>query len=247
MEPRTAALVGVAGGAGTTRLAVETAAVLAREGASVGVFDAAFATQGLAQYVDGRIDADATDLLTADDADVSDARYDLAPDAPGAVAAYPSFAPFTRIAEAKTPAAAQRLDQRLTDLAASHDYALLDTPPVAANQAVAAVTAADRVAAVLPPGDRGVDSLQRARGRLADVGTEFDLVVANRSADAPPDAGVAVPARDERGVPDAPIALTGDGAFTARIATLAESLFDVHVDVDADGDSVLETARQRFA
>ncbi|MFB6271097.1 MAG: ParA family protein, partial [Halobacterium sp.] len=102
METRTAALVGVAGGAGTTRLAVETAAVLARDGASVGVFDAAFATQGLAQYVPGRIDADATRLVTADDAALADARYDLAPDAPGAVAAYPAFAPFGRIADAKS-------------------------------------------------------------------------------------------------------------------------------------------------
>jgi septum site-determining protein MinD len=247
MEPRTAALVGVAGGAGTTRLTVETAAVLARDGASVGLFDAAFATQGLAQHVDGRIDADATDLLTADAVDVPDARYDLTPDAPGAVAAYPAFAPFTRIAEAKTQGAAHRLDQRLTDLAAIHDYVLVDTPPVASNQAVAAVTAADRVAAVLPPGDRGVDSLQRARGRLADVGTGFDLAVANRDADVHPDADVAVPTHDERGVPAAPVALTGEGAFTARVATLAEALFDVQIDVDADGDSVLEAARQTFA
>lgn len=247
MEPRTAALVGVAGGAGTTRLTVETAAVLARDGASVGVFDAAFATQGLAQYVDGRIDTDATRLLIDADADPAAARHDLALDGPGAVAAYPSFAPFARIADAKSPDAAQRLETRLDELAATHDFVVVDTPPVAANQAVAAVTSTDRVAAVLPPGERGVDSLQRARGRLADVGSGFDVVAANRSPDAPPDADLAVPEHDERGVPETPVALGGDGEFTAGVRTLAASLFDVTLETDADHDSLLETARQKLA
>jgi len=44
----TLALVGVAGGAGTTRTAVEMAATLARADRSVAVLDAAFGTQGLA-------------------------------------------------------------------------------------------------------------------------------------------------------------------------------------------------------
>ncbi|WP_336035988.1 ParA family protein [Halobacterium yunchengense] len=246
MQPATAALVGVAGGAGTTRLCVETAAVLAREGASVGVFDAAFATQGLAQYVDGRIDADATRLLTGDAA-LADARHDLAPDAPGDVAAYPAFAPFARIADAKAPEAAERLGDRLDGLAATHDYVLVDAPPVAANQAVAAVTAADRVAAVLPPGDRGVDSLQRARGRLADVGSSFDLAVANRTTEPAPDADCAVPEHDATGVPERVVALDGAGPFTASVAGVAESLFDATVDVDAGDDSVFDAAKQKLS
>jgi septum site-determining protein MinD len=247
MEPRTAALVGVAGGAGTTRLAAETAAVLARDGASVGVFDAAFATQGLAQHVAGRIDADATQLVTDDDTDLQAARYDLTPEAPGELAAYPAFAPFTRIADAKSPEAAQRLETRLADLAAVHDFVLVDTPPVAANQAVAAVTAVDRVAAVLPPETRGVDSLQRARGRLADVGTEFDAAVANRTADAPPDADLAVPEHEPLGVPETPAALDGQDEFAASVADLAALLFDVRVDVQPDDDSILDAARQQLS
>ncbi|MGB9964555.1 division plane positioning ATPase MipZ [Halobacterium sp. CBA1126] len=247
MQPRTAALVGVAGGAGTTRLAVETAAALARDGASAAVFDAAFATQGLAQYVDGRIDTDATDLLVDPDAEAADARHDLAPDAPGEVAAYPAFAPFARIADAKAPAAAERLDARLDDLGAAHDFVLVDTPPVAANQAVAAVTSADRNAAVLPRGDRGVDSLQRARGRLADVGTEFDLAVANRTADARPDADHAIPEHAETGVPEVPAALAGDGEFTAALVALAESLFETEVAVDLEEASLLDAARQTLS
>ncbi|MCG1004286.1 MULTISPECIES: division plane positioning ATPase MipZ [Halobacterium] len=247
MQSRTAALVGVAGGAGTTRTAVETAGVLARDGASVGIFDAAFATQGLAQYVDGRIDTDATSLLIDPDVDPTAARHDLAPDAPGEIAAYPAFAPFARIAEAKAPNAAERLETRLAALEATHDYVLVDTPPVAANQAVAAATSADRVAAVLPPGDRGVDSLQRARGRLADVGTGFDLAVANRVADAPPDADHALPPHAETGVPGAPVTLDGDGAYTAGIAAFAASLFDTELDVEIEDDTLLDAAREKLA
>ncbi|PSQ57111.1 hypothetical protein BRD18_07905 [Halobacteriales archaeon SW_7_71_33] len=49
-----AALVGAAGGAGTTRLTVETGALLARGGERVAVFDAAFDTQGMVDHVEGR-------------------------------------------------------------------------------------------------------------------------------------------------------------------------------------------------
>jgi len=246
METTTAALVGVAGGAGATRLATETAGLLARDGASVGVFDAAFATQGLSQHVAGRIDPDATAVL-AGDADPAEARHDLAPDAPGDLAVYPAFAPFTRLAEAKTTDAARRFETALDDLAATHDYVLVDAPPVAANQAVAAVTASDPVAAVTPPGDRGVDSLQRVRGRLADVGADCDLVVANRQSETPADADLAVPEHDETGIPDTPVALDGTSNFTESVAALAESLFDCSVDVDFEESSVLDTAREKLA
>ena len=246
METTTATLVGVAGGAGATRLATETAAVLARDGASVGVFDAAFATQGLSQHVAGRIDPDATAVL-AGDADPADARHDLAPGAPGDLAAYPAFAPFTRLAEAKTTAAAQQFERVLDDLAATHDCVLVDAPPVAANQAVAAVTASDAVAGVVPPGDRGVDSLQRVRGRLADVGADCDFVVANRQSERPPDADLAVPEHGETGIPTEPAALDGTGAFAESVAALAEALFDRQIDVDFEDDSVLDAARERLA
>jgi cellulose biosynthesis protein BcsQ len=246
MQPRTAALVGVAGGAGATRLAVETAAVFARDGASVGVLDAAFATQGLSQHVAGRIDPDATALLVGD-ADPGSVRCRLAPDADGELAAYPAFAPFHRLAEAKAPDAAERFGDVLAAVAANHDYVLVDTPPVAANQAVAAVTSADRVAAVLPPDDRGVDSLQRARGRLADVGSGFDLAVANRVSAAPADADHAIPAADGQGVPEEPTALTERGEFTASVAALAESLFETTVGIEFEDDSLLQKAREKLA
>lgn len=247
MQPRTAALVGVTGGAGATRLAVETAAVLARDGASVGVLDAAFATQGLSQYVAGRIDTDATTLLTESNPTLTDARHDIAADAPGELAAYPAFAPFARLAAAKAADAAERLGDRLEDLATVHDYVLVDTPPVASNQAVAAVTSADRVAAIVPPGDRGIDSLQRARGRLADVGAEFDLAVTNRVAEAPPDADHAVPAVAETGVPENPTTVASDGPFAVSVASLAELLFETDLGIDFEEETLLDAARQTLS
>lgn len=74
----TTALIGVAGGVGTTRTAVEFAAALARDGRSVVVIDAAYATQGLGEYVSGRIDTDVTTLATDPSVDLADATYPLA-------------------------------------------------------------------------------------------------------------------------------------------------------------------------
>ena len=62
----TLALVGAAGGAGTTRLALESATLLAREGRDVALLDAAYATQGLADHTPGRIDPDMTALCVDD-------------------------------------------------------------------------------------------------------------------------------------------------------------------------------------
>ena len=63
-QTQTLALVGAAGGIGTTRLALESGATLARTGRDIAVVDAAFDTQGLARYVEGRIEVDATALAT---------------------------------------------------------------------------------------------------------------------------------------------------------------------------------------
>lgn len=242
---RTAALTATAGGAGATRLAVATGAVLARTGANVAVLDAAFATQGLAQHVPGRITTDITRVITTDSAPAA-ARYAIAPDADAALTAYPAFAAFERIAAAKTPAAAARLGSVVDTLADAHDYVLVDTPPIAANQAVAAVTATDAVVAVVPPGDRGVDTLQRARGRLADIGTDCTHVVANRAADTPRAATHAVPTHATTSVPDTPVPLSGTGAFTAAVAALADAVFDTAVAASLSTGSVLDAVHARL-
>lgn len=248
MVAKTAALVGVAGGAGATRLSVEVAATLARDGRDAAVLDAAFATQGLSQHVADRVDPDLT-AVVADDRPLDAALLDHPADAPGRLALAPAFAPFERLARAKTPDAAERFADAMADAAGEFDHVLVDAPPIAANQAVAAVTAADRVALVAPDSARGADSLQRARGRLADVGAAADLVVVNRAGDDPlADADVAVPEAAEAGVPETPTAVARpDGEVAPAVAALAEALFDADLDLAFEPDGALDAAKRRLA
>ena len=128
MHAMTLALVGATGGAGTTRTAVELAALGARDGRDVAVIDAAFTTQGLSEYVTGRIDTDCTSLVTDDTgAPLSAATYPITIDTdsptgddgsaglPGRVDAIPARAPFERLARAKTAEAAQKLEGRIDE------------------------------------------------------------------------------------------------------------------------------------
>ncbi|WP_227133859.1 ParA family protein [Halorubellus salinus] len=242
--PRSVAVVGATGGAGTTRLVVETAAVLARDGRDVAVFDAAFATQGLAHYVPGRVDVDATRLLTDDAVAPSESLVDLDVNAPGRVAACPARASFTELADAKTAAAAERFDAVVRETADAFDYVLVDVSPVAANQHVAAVTAVDRVALVAPDGHRGADALPRVRDRLRDLdaASPGDLVVANRVADSPvvTDPAVAVPESDVVDPTAAPVCDDATGAFPNAVAEFATTAFDADLDVDAGPRTVTE-------
>lgn len=197
MPATTLALLGAAGGAGTTRTSLELATVLAADGADVAVLDAAYDTQGLARHLAGRLDPDLTSLVT-DEAErpladgfaafdpmardtgalASDAESaDDEPLSPGRVACCAASAPFERLARAKTTDAAQALERRMDEASESFDHVLVDVPPLGSNPAVAAVTAADRVAVVAPTTARGLDAVQAARGRLQDVGTAADAVV----------------------------------------------------------------------
>lgn len=251
--PRSVAFVGATGGAGTTRLVVETAALLARTGRDVAVFDAAFATQGLAQYVPGHIDVDATRLLADEDAAPSDALVDLdceladiqGVEAAGSVAVCPARATFTELAGAKTTDAAERFEAVVRETADAFDCVLVDVPPVAANQHVAATTATDRHALVAPDGQRGADALPRLRDRLADLDADApgDFVVANRvhEASVVPDPAVAVPESDVVDPTDAPVAGTADaGAFPAAVLDLATAAFDLDADLDLEPRSVTD-------
>jgi MinD-like ATPase involved in chromosome partitioning or flagellar assembly len=237
-----AALVGATGGAGTTRLAVETAAVLAASGREVAVLDAAFATQGLSDHLHGRIDPDVTALVTdAADEPLAAGLYDLDADLAGRVACAPATASFERLARAKTPTAAERFAGRVRAADEAFDAVVLDVPPVAANQSVAAVDASDRVAVVTPGSTRGADAVARTRARLRDVGTEADLVVAVRGDLA--DATVTVPAGEES-VEAVPTAPAGE-AFGVAVADLAAALFDVEATVEESG-GLLAAARDRL-
>lgn len=235
----TAALVGATGGAGTTRTAVELAAVLARDGQEVAVLDAAFATQGLAAYLDGRIDPDLTRLLT-DDADLDAGLVDLGVTARGRVACVPVRAPFERLARAKTAAAARSFENLIATVSARFDRVLVDTPPVASNQAIAAASGTERTVVVAPASTRGTDAIQRTRDRLADLDVETDAVLSTRGdlrvADASiPDSPIAGPA-------EAPVCLDDD-AFAAAVAEAAAAVFDRPVDLSLEEPDLLDRFR----
>lgn len=234
---RTAAVVGCTGGAGTTRLSVEMGATLGRAGRSVAVLDVAFATQGLAGYASGRIDPDMTAVLTGS-ADLSDALVDLG----DGLSVCPARAPFERVARAKTPAAAERFDEVLAEAARAFDRVLIDVPPVATNPAVAAVTEADRAALVTPATERGTDAVQRMRGRLADVGTSADAVIADaapaeRSVES---ADVAVPRSATTSPTEAPAVAEPDAEFAPAVARAAEVAFDASLDLEFPEEGVLD-------
>lgn len=243
---RSAALVGATGGAGTTRTTVELAALLARDGERVAVVDAAFETQGLAQYVEGRIDPDVTRVLV-DDAALTEATVSLGLDQPGAVVTVPARAPFERLARAKAPAAARAFEDVIAEAARQFDRVLVDVPPLAANQAVAAVDAVERVVPVAPTTARGADALQRLRDRLADVGVDAgpSLAVQRPSgeADAPIESfDASLPRTDETAVAAAPTCLD-DEEFAAAVADTAEEVLDCSVDLTFDRPGLVSRVR----
>ncbi|MFC6974906.1 AAA family ATPase [Halomicroarcula sp. GCM10025709] len=236
----TLAFVGATGGAGTTRLAVETAATLARDGHSVTVLDAAFATQGLATYVPESIRGDTTAVATGE-ATLSEATYDADFDVAGRVALCPAHAPFERIARAKTPEHAQAFEQAVAEAADRYDHVLLDVPPVAANQALAAVDAAQRRALVAPATARGRDLVPQQRGRLQDIDAPADAVVATRTdaadAVAIEDADHAVPAGDPNRT--RPSALDPNTPLAPAVADTTEALLDVELGLSFDSGGLL--------
>lgn len=264
MSVTTAAFLGAVGGAGTTRTTLEVAALLAADGADVAVLDAAYGTQGLARYLPGRLDPDLTALVT-DAADVPLADAGVVPDwdLPGRLVCYPAHAPFERLARAKAPAAAQALAERAHEAAADSDHVLLDVPPLAANQAVAAVHAADRVAIVAPATMHGMDAVQTTRDRLRDVDAVEDGPSDDADRQADGDAAVALvqqpghaghllgrsssPAAgvvEEADVvlPRTPLSVPAsvdDPAYGRACAELASVVLDREVDLAFEGEGLL--------
>jgi hypothetical protein len=202
----------------------------------VAVLDAAYATQGLGDHVSGRVDTDVTALCT-DERPLEAGLYDLETPA-GRLAVCPARAPFERIARAKSPEAARRFEELLAEAGRAFDHALVDTPPVAANQAVAAVTAAERVTVVAPAGPRGDDGLARLHDRLADIDAG-PAATLRTWAESPGAADAALPAAGETDPAAVPTGATGEDDFAAAVATAVESLFGVEVPVDTDGEGRL--------
>jgi len=246
MSATTLALVGATGGAGTTRTAVELAAMGARDGRSVAVVDAAYATQGLSEYVSDRITTDVTGLV-ADEPDepLASATHEVGDALPGIVALVPARAPFERLARAKTAEAARALGDRIEAAATAYDHVVVDTPPVASNQAVAAVMETDRVAGVLPANRHGRDALQRVRGRIEDIDGNLHLSLATGGDVPPADVALPEPAGD---VASAPEAGSGDGPYAESVAEAFEVAFSTDLDVEFGEDGVLgqvKTATER--
>lgn len=244
MTATTLALVGATGGAGTTRTAVELAAMLARDGRDVAVLDAAYATQGLSDYAPGRLDPDLTALVTdRTDEPLSAAATPLPGTASldGRVDLLPARAPFERLARAKTVEAAAELERRISEAAAAYDRVVVDVPPLASNEAVAAVNAADRVCLVAPGTDRGADARERLRDRLRDVGSSADATVAVRGdLDG---ADVSLPAVDDRRAPP-PTCASGTGPYVRAVATAAAEIADAPLDLDLEPEGRLAKARE---
>lgn len=235
MSTRIATLVGATGGAGTTRLTVETAGLLAKTGHDVAVFDAAFQTQGLASYTSTPTEADITALVTGE-ADLDTALIEQPTELPGTLSLCVAAAPFERLARAKTAGAARQFEQQLAAAALSHDVVLVDTPPIGGNQAVAAVNAADRVGIVTPDTVRGQDGLAVARERLADIGIAEPTVIANRS-DGTLDADAHVPETETTDPRDCPVAIEPDEEFTPGIIELTDALLGITPEVELPDDS----------
>lgn len=225
------AVVGGVGGAGATRLSVEFAATLARAGRDAAVVDAAFSTQGLSAFVTDRIEPDVTRVLT-DDRPLAAAETRLELDVPGSVTVAPSRTPFERLARAKTSECARRLAERLSAATERYDAVFVDVPPVGANQSVAAVTAADAVALVVPDAERGSDAVPRMCDRLADVDAAVDTVVANaagedRTVEA---ADAVVPAGETEALSEAPVAVEPT-EFAVAVASAVETLTGTDLDL----------------
>lgn len=231
-------LVGAVGGAGTTRTTLECAGVLVHCGRDVCVLDAAYATQGLADSLPGRLDTDITALCTDDESGTPSLAAGLVDidtdDDAGRLAVCPAHAPFERLARAKTPEAAQRFESLVGTAAESFDHVLVDVPPVAANQAVAAVTTTDRVALVAPDTRRGHDGLARQRDRLVDVDTPAPETVLTFT-DGETDAAGAVPEHDTTDPREVPVSLAEESAFVASVAATCESLLDESLDLEEHG------------
>lgn len=248
MSSTTAAVVGSAGGVGATRLSVEIGATLSRAGFDAAILDAAYATQGLSRHVSGRIEPDVTGTIV-DDRPLEDAlvAHPYEAEVAGRLRLAPARAPFERIATAKSPHAARGFEDHMERAADTFDYVIVDTPPIATNPGVAAVTAADRVAAVTVPTDRGVDALEQTRGRLSDIGTATDLVIGNRLPpdQSLPDADVGVTRGPVPPAGQAPAAFDAGHPLAPSLAATAEAIFRRPLDLTFER-GLLETARDHL-
>ncbi len=194
----TVAFVGAAGGVGTTRVTLACAELLARDGRDTVVLDAAYETQGIADRISGTISPDMTQLCLSD-GPLESGLIDQSIEGAGRFSVCPAHAPFSRLAKAKHPEAAERFETRVKEAQRHFEHVLIDTPPIAANQAVAAVMGVDTVTVVCDE-PRADTAVPRTADRLADLGLDEFITVITRSS-AHPDADATVPTLDQEAHP----------------------------------------------
>jgi hypothetical protein len=113
---------------------------------------------------------------------------------------------------------------------------------VAANQAVAAVSACERVVLLAPASTRGGDALGRVDARLADLGVGVDATLSTFGA--LPDADAAIPESATRDVADAPTAVAGEDGFAPAVAAATELALDCTLSTEYEAGGVLDGVRR---
>ncbi len=216
------ALVGAAGGVGTTRTTLELGATLTQAGLSVIILDGAYTTQGLADHVPGSIVPDMM-AVASGDATLREGLIEIET-ATGSLSVCPAFGPFDRLARAKAPANARQFGTLIESATNESDVVLIDCPPVGANQAIAAVTTAEQTL-ILTPAGRPASRLRMIE-RLADLGvTEPRIVVTgDHTADR-----LCVGIPSETDPAETPTTETETSQYTTEIATLARELFSLEL------------------
>ncbi|QZA89392.1 AAA family ATPase [Salinarchaeum sp. IM2453] len=220
----TAAFTGVVGGVGTTRVAIETAGVLAAQGHAAAVLDVNFSTQGLAGYVDAPLEADMMDALI-DPSCTKEGICTIEKPVDGKLGVIPAFGPLSKIAEASKTEHAQQLDAVIEQMPPEYDFIIIDTPPVATNPSLAGITAADDIVAITQDTQRGIDGLRRMHERLSDIDVDVDkqiITFTDNSSfiDNPTAAIPELPPTDPNSVP-----VTIHGTHSSEFSSVAEAVF----------------------
>ena len=226
----TTAVVGASDGAASAQLCLALGHTLAAADRSVLLLDVDADTQPLARYTPGAIETEFSQVLLGDAA-LEEAVSPIETDG-RRLAISPFRAPFTRLARAKAPEAAQRLAPILDDATAQYNHVIVHTPPVGSNPAVAAITETSTTALVTRADERGLDALYAMQGRVEDIGTEPATTVATgRQAHAD---AVDVVLPDVTPDMPSPADLSSVSTQTrAALATLADRLCGVDVSTTA--------------
>ncbi len=229
MSPRTVALVGAAGGVGTTRLTVECGATLARTGRDVAIFDSAFHTQGLRDYPHRTGTRDATALATGE-ATLEETLVICEPGLSGRLTLCPATTTMGQFQQTTSPEAADRFATTVAGAALSRDAVLIDVPPTVTPLSRAVLGIADLIVLVTTETPRGTRALSRHQQRLHELGHPPDCVLFNHADTTLQDA-IAVPTSNQSDPYDCPTCAEPgrDESFARAVTDAVESVFTLSI------------------